>query len=538
MTLRPPEPEVPDEHTGAPPPDGHQDTGSVADSSTKSRAAGATLGERDDQLSALELLERARAVQAAWGARSVADRVAVLAGLPQLLFDNLERLTAVISGENGKPRAEAVAHELVPAIALARHHLDSAEAVLGPQRIPTPIAPYRKAIRVHRPYGVVVAIAPWNLPFLIPFSQVLPALIAGNAVILKPSELTPGVAEALVEVIAATGLPSGVLQLAVGDGSLGAELVAGQPDKVLFTGSVATGRAVMAAAARFPIPVGLELGGVDAAIVLDDADLEFTTSAVAWGATFNGGQACCSIERVLVHESLHDVFVARLDDKLRRIDTRRDLAPAIDERQQRIWRRHLEAAAECGLDVSGGAPLPNRRCAPAVISGDTVTESVVWQEETFGPVVAVAAFKDDEHALALHNASEYGLTASVFSADVPRARALAARLRAGAVAINDVAATLYSTPELPWGGVGLSGFGRSHGVDALLDTSWTQVIDLPRGPAFGPKRPWWYPYGPELEDAMRALGASLLAPHAAGRLLGYGRAGQLLLGMLSRRPKL
>lgn len=538
MTLRPPEPEVPDEHTGAARPDGHQDTGLVADSSTKSHATGATLGERGDQVSALELLERARAVQAEWGARSVAERVAVLAGLPQVLFDNLERLTAVISGENGKPRAEAVAHELVPAIALARHHLDSAEAVLGPQRIPTPIAPYRKAIRVHRPHGVVVAIAPWNLPFLIPFSQVLPALIAGNAVILKPSELTPGVAEALVEVIAATGLPSEVLQLAVGDGSLGAELVAGQPDKVLFTGSVATGRAVMAAAARFPIPVGLELGGVDAAIVLDDADLEFTTSAVAWGATFNGGQACCSIERVLVHESLHDVFVARLDDKLRRIDTRRDLAPAIDERQQRIWRRHLEAAAECGLDVSGGAPLPNRRCAPAVISGDTVTESVVWQEETFGPVVAVAAFKDDEQALALHNASEYGLTASVFSADVPRARALAARLRAGAVAVNDVAATLYSTPELPWGGVGLSGFGRSHGVDALLDTSWTQVIDLPRGPAFGPKRPWWYPYGPELEDAMRALGASLLAPHAAGRLLGYGRAGQLLLGMLSRRPKL
>ncbi|WP_051178550.1 aldehyde dehydrogenase family protein [Nocardia concava] len=487
--------------------------------------------------SAAELVGRARVTQAGWGALSVDERVRVLGELPQRLSGELERIAEVIVGENGKPRAEALAHEVVPAIALAKHHLESAVETLGASRISSATAPYRKGVRTHRPYGVVVAIAPWNLPFLIPFSQVLPALIAGNAVVLKPSELTPKVAEVLVDVISA-GLPEGLLQLAVGDGTVGAELIEARPDKVLFTGSVATGRKVMAAAARYPIPVGLELGGIDAAVVLEDADLEFATSAVAWGATFNGGQACCSVERVLVHQSLHDAFLVRLADKLRRIDIGRDLAPAIDERQLQVWERHLEAARAEGIRVEGGESVRGRHIAPALVSGDAVTTSAVWREETFGPVVAVARFGTDDEAVALHNATEYGLTASVFSGDVARARALAGRLRAGAVSINDVAATMYSTPELPWGGVGLSGFGRSHGVDALLDASWVQVLDLPRGPAFGPKRPWWFPYGAGLEDAMRALASSLAAPHSTARLRGYGRAGQSLLGMLSRQPKL
>ncbi|MEU0544900.1 aldehyde dehydrogenase family protein [Nocardia sp. NPDC005978] len=501
------------------------------------RVAGAAEAETADHVAAT-LIARARAAQAGWGALEVGERVRVLAGLPGVLLGNIDRIAAAIVAENGKPRAEALAHEVVPAIAVARHHLDVAVRTLGPSRITSPTAPYRSAVRTHRPYGAVVAIAPWNLPFLIPFSQVLPALIAGNSVVLKPSELTPRVAELLVELITDCGLPEGVLRLAAGDGSLGAALVRARPDKVLFTGSVATGQRVMAAAARFPIPVGLELGGVDAAVVLADADLEFTTSAVAWGATFNGGQACCSIERVLVHADLFEAFRARLEDKLRRVDTRVDLAPAIDDRQREIWRQHVRAARECGLEVRGGDELPGRKITPALISGDAVTASTVWLEETFGPVVAIAPFDTDEQAVALHNDTEYGLTASVFSADVDRARALAGRLHAGSVAVNDVAATMYSTPEYPWGGVGRSGFGRSHGVDALLDAAWVQVIDAPRGPAFGPKRPWWYPYAPELEDAMRALAAAIAEPRLGTRLRGYGRAGHQLLTMLSRTPKL
>lgn len=484
------------------------------------------------------LIARARDAQPAWGALAVEDRVRTLADLPQVLADNLDRISDVIHRENGKPTAEAVAHEAAPAVALARHHLDQAPAVLGDHGIRLPNLPHRSAVRHHRPYGVVVAIAPWNFPFLIPFSQVLPSLLAGNAVVLKPSELSPECGRLLVDLLHETGLPPGLLQVAVGDGVLGAGLVAARPDKVLFTGSVATGRQVMATASRHPIPVGLELGGVDALVVRADADLEFTASAIAWGATFNGGQACCSVERLLVHESIADRLRVRVTDKLRRIDTRHDLGPAIDERQLATWQRHVDAAAVAGLDVDGGRPLPEGRFAPTLVTGEGVTMSAVWNEETFGPVVAMTTFDSDDTAVALHNATRYGLTASVFSADVAAAQQMARRLNAGAVAVNEVAATMYSSPELPWGGVGESGFGRSHGTDALLDAAWVQVVESPRGPVFGPKRPWWYPYGFELEGAMKDVGRSFAAPTTPQRLTSLARAARQLLPMLTRQRKL
>lgn len=489
--------------------------------------------EADDRLGV------ARKAQHEWGGLSTAERVRVLEALPLILASNLDRIVDVIHEENGKPRSEAMAHEAVPALALARHHLEHTVATLAPREIALPYLPHRKAMRHHRPYGVVVAIAPWNFPFLIPFSQVLPSLFAGNAVVLKPSELTPRVGRLLVDLVNQCGLPDGALQLADGDRSLGASLVDARPDKVLFTGSVATGRKVMAAAARFPIPVALELGGVDAMVVLDDADLEFAAAAIAWGVTFNGGQACCSVERLIVHSSIQDALMARVADKMRRIDVRHDLGPAIDDRQLEIWARHVDAARCAGLDVDcGGERVGNRRYAPTLVSGVGVLESQVWNEETFGPVAAVVPFDTDEEAIELHNQTRYGLTASIISADIARAQQIALRLNAGGVAINEVASTLYSSPEIPWGGVGESGFGRSHGTDALLDAAWVQVVEVPRGPVFGPKRPWWYPYGPELEDAMKELGRVFVAPGPAGRLRGYGRAGRQILNMLSRNPRI
>ena len=484
------------------------------------------------------LMDSARAAQPAWGDLEVADRVRVLAELPRVLADNLERIAEVIHRENGKPTAEAIAHEAAPTVALARHHLDRAVAVLGDARIRLPNLPHRTAVRHHRPYGVVVALAPCNFRFFTPFPQVLPGRRAGNAVVLKPSELTPDVGRLIGDLVHEAGLPAGLLQVAVGDGALGAALVDARPDKVLFTGSVATGRRVMAAAAAHPVPVGLELGGVDALVVRADADLEFTASAIVWGATFNGGQACCSVERLLVHESIADRLLARVADKLRRIDTRHPGAPGIAARPGGPGQRQVAGARAAGLDVEGGAALPGRRLQPTMVTGDGVTSSQVWTEETFGPVVAVATFDSDETAVRLHNATRYGLTASVFSADVAAAQRMARRLDAGAVAVNEVAATMYSSPELPWGGVGESGFGRSHGTDALLDAAWVQVVESPRGPAFGPKRPWWYPYGFELDGAMKDIGHSFAAPTVRGRAASLARAGRQLLAMLSRQPKL
>lgn len=487
--------------------------------------------------SAAEAVERARDAQAAWGALTVDERCRLIAPLVGEIARRVDDIAAVICAENGKPRSEAIAHEAVAAVQLVRHHCRTAPDVLRERRVSLPVQPHRSA-RVQRvPFGVALAIAPWNLPFIIPLSQVLPPLLAGNAVILKPSELTPRSGDLIGELLSTCALPPGVFQVVQGDGRVAADLIDARPDKVLFTGSVPTGRKVMAACAQFPIPVSLELGGVDAMIVRADADLEFAAAAATWGATFNGGQACCSIERLIVHRSLHDRLVARIADKMARIDRRRELAPAIDQRQADTWRRHLADARERELATTvGGEFRSELALEPTLLTGEGLTEAAVWKEETFGPVVAAVPFDTDEEAVALHNATRYGLTASVFSRDLKAARAIAEQLRVGLVSINDIAATSYSSPELPWGGIGESGFGRTHGEEGLIDSTWAKVIEAPRLP-MNAKRPWWYPYGRDLEEAMTALAVALAADGTA-RARRLARAGAGVLPLLSRSPRL
>ncbi len=492
-------------------------------------------------------LETARAAQHEWGKLDVATRAAILSPLGAAIGDRLDEIADLIVDENGKPRAEAIAHEVLAAVQLVRFNCSRAAGILREQRVLLPLQPHRSARVARRPFGAVLAIAPWNLPFIIPLSQVLPALVAGNAVVLKPSELTPRVGELIGELINECGVPDGLFQVASGDGAVAAGLIAARPDKVLFTGSVATGRRVMAACAEFPIPVSLELGGIDAMIVRADADIEFASSAATWGATFNGGQACCSIERLLVHRSLHDRFIARVADKMARVDRLRELGPAIDDRQLAVWQRHLDDARERERVViaAGGEFLTDRRLEPTILTGPGIRESLAWNHETFGPMVATIPFDDDDEAVALHNGTRFGLTAGIFTADLAAARAMAGRLRAGVVSVNDIAATCYGSPELPWGGVGESGFGRTHGAEGLLDATWTQVIDSPRL-SVNSKRPWWYPYGRDLEQTMGSLARSL-AGGAAGpagpamtgvrRLGRIARAGVGFVPLLSRSPR-
>ena len=488
---------------------------------------------------AAEAMTAARDAQAEWGAVSPAERARRLNRLSECIADRTDQIAGLIHEENGKPLTEAVAHEVVGSIQLVNHHCSRAPQLLGDHRIRLPMSPHRNPKISRRPFGVLLAIAPWNLPWIIPMSQVLPGLLAGNAVILKPSELTPRTALLMQHLFAEIDLPAGLLQVLTGDGALGAELISSGPDKVLFTGSMATGRAVMRACAEFPIPVALELGGVDAMVVRADADLEFATSAIAWGGTFNGGQACCSVERLLVHESIASALRARLLDKLSRIDPYQDLAPAIDDRQLSIWRAHLSDAQERGL-TCGPNPemLTGRLMSPRLISGTEVPSSDVWKHETFGPLIAMTTFQDDAEAVRLHNESPFGLTASIVSSDTAAAEDMAADLHAGSVSINDVAATMYGSPELPWGGVGASGFGKTHGEEGLLEASWAQVIERPRGLAFGPKRPWWYPYDQDQAAGLAALGKALAPPQWRGRVAGLTKTLPALMKPLSRRPRL
>jgi acyl-CoA reductase-like NAD-dependent aldehyde dehydrogenase len=509
--------------------------------------AGPALTSRDltarPQADASAIIAEARRAQIHWSSLTPTQRANGLAPLASLIADRTDEIAQLLHDENGKPLTEAIVHEVFSSVQLVNHDCAMAPEALSPTSIRLPLLPHRKPVISRKPYGVILAISPWNLPWIIPMSQVLPALLAGNAVILKPSELTPRTALLLADVFTQLDLPKGLLQVVPGDGSTGAKLIEARPDKVLFTGSVATGRAVMRSCAQFPIPVGLELGGVDAMIVRGDADLEFAASAVAWGGTFNGGQACCSVERLLVHESIADALRARIVDKLTQIDPHTELAPAIDDRQFSTWQRHLDDALSRGL-LAEPEPeqLPRRLMTPRLISGPDVSASDIWRNETFGPLVAMQTFSDDDEAVAKNNASHndnpFGLTASIITSDPTAGRLLAQRLRAGVIAINDVAATLYGSPEVPWGGVGGSGFGRSHGKEGLLESSWAQVIEEPKLLNYGPKRPWWYPYDAEQAAGLAAITRAFGQQQVKGRLLGLAKSLPTIMAPLSRRPRL
>ncbi len=486
-----------------------------------------------------KLLHDARVAQTHWRTVSVEERARILSRSAETLRDRMEEVAELIVQENGKPQVEAIGHEITPAIANIRYLCKQAPAVFTPESVSLAWLPHRKARLVRVPFGVVLVISPWNIPLNIPLGQVIAALIAGNAVILKPSEVTPRVGALISELLAIPELPSGLFQIVQGDGKTGAQLIRARPDRILFTGSVATGRKVMAAAAKHPIPVTLELGGIDAMIVCEDADLEYASSAAAWGGTFNGGQVCASVERLLVHEAIEEAFLNRLVDKMNQIRPSVGLGPITFAAQRQVYDRHLSEARQEGLTFRcGGDYLDEKTLSPTLICGAEIERASVYREESFGPIIAARTFKDDDEAIALHNDTLFGLTASVFSRSNKRANKIAGQVRAGLVSINDIAGTLYSQPELPWGGVGHSGFGRSHGHEGLLETTWTQVIEESRAPNVEIKRPWWYPYNHQLEEIMRLFGKAAGESSKLKQAGLLAKLGRHVASMLTQNPRI
>lgn len=480
----------------------------------------------------------ARAAQSRWAKVPVRARAERLSVIAELLLRDKTKWVDVIRDDNGKAPVEALGHEVGASVSGVRWLCEQGWHALEPQSVATPWLPHRAATVERVPFGVVVVISPWNFPLSIPLGQVVASLLAGNAVILKPSEVTPKVGAAIADLLDECDLPPNLVRVVHGDGSVGAKLIDLRPDKVLFTGSVATGRKVMAAAARHPIAVSLELGGVDALIVLEDADLDLASSAAVWGGFMNGGQVCASVERVLVARSVRDAFVARLLDKAASLDPSTDLGPYTADKQRAVYERHLQDARQRGLEVVGGDWVGDRTLAPTVVTGEGIEDAEVYRDETFGPLIAVRTFRDDQDAARQHNALWGGLTASVFSTDSSRARRVANELDAGLVSINDVAATLHAAAELPWGGMGASGFGRSHGVEGLLELTQTKVIDSPRSDRLGFKRPWWFPYDPDQVDLMDAYVDVVGERRLRKRVSAAGRLAKAALRSMARAPRL
>jgi acyl-CoA reductase-like NAD-dependent aldehyde dehydrogenase len=398
---------------------------------------------------------------------------------------------------------------------------------------------------VREPYGVIGIVSPWNYPFSIPATETLAALVAGNAVVLKPSELTPLVALELAALLHAAGVPKDVFQVVIGDGATGATLLQSSADapgidKLVFTGSVATGKRIAALAAERLLPVVLELGGKDPMIVLGDADIDVASSAAVWGAFVNAGQACLSVERCYVHRSLYEKFLRACVEKTQKLrvgdgmNPETDVGPMIHERQLRIVETHVEDAQARGARVlEGGSRLPDlgpNFYSPTVLA-DVSHEMRIMREETFGPVLPVMAFDDDDEAVRLTNDSDFGLAASVWTRDSARGERLARRIQAGTVMVNDVI-SCFGISEAPHGGWKASGVGRTHGRFGLEEMVRVKYLDIDRMP--GMKKVWWYGYGARFARQMEGFLDFQFARDAGKKLRGLIRAA----GVMRRKSQL
>src|SRR5438445_5299647 len=339
-----------------------------------------------------EAVEHARKAFPEWAALSPKERAGYLKEVRHRIFEELDRIIETISTENGKPRAESLAHDVIPALLTLQYLEDLAPKALKPEhpgRVVGAIMTTSSRIE-WRPFGVVGAITPWNYPFFLSFMAVTPALLAGNTIVLKPSEMTPGGGERIREVLDA--LPAGVCTVVQGAGEVGAALVDAPVDKLCFIGSPGTGRRIAEAAAKHLTPVVMELGGQDAAIVCDDANLDTAASGVLWGAFLNSGQTCCSIERLYVSENVADQFETQLVEKLGRVP-QGDIGPLTMARQLDVVRRHVQDAVEHGAKLLTGAPGDedddgSLRYRPTIVEGRSADMAIV-REGTFEPLLPV-----------------------------------------------------------------------------------------------------------------------------------------------------
>lgn len=471
-----------------------------------------------------EVVAASRAAQTDWARRSFEERREVLLRFKDLLLERASELCDHLSRENGKTRNEALFMELLPVADATHFYATRARKLLRDEPLPLHLFPHKKSYLRYYPRGVIGIISPWNHPLSIPTGDAVAALMAGNGVVLKPSEYTPLIAEKIRALFEEAGLPRGLFSVVQGRGDVGAALVNAGVNLVIFTGSIATGRKVNVAAAEQLIPCVLELGGKDPAIVLADADLDSAAKKIAWGAFANSGQTGPSIERVYVHESvaqaLTDKLVA-LTRTLRQGEPNQheiDVGAMTTQLQVELIQRHLDDARAKGARIPVGGeivttPAGARFVQPTVLTNVT-HEMAIMRDETFGPMLPLMSFKTEDEAVRLANDSHYGLSAYVFTRDRKKADALANRLIAGTVMHND-ALYPHAAPQTPWGGVKQSGLGRGHGLHGLKDLCEVRHVNLERVsfPAF-----WDYPY------SKRAWGTGLRLYRT---LLGNGITGKL-----------
>lgn len=489
--------------------------------------------------------EKARAAAVKLRAMTVRQRLDELRKLQRYLLENRDKVARRICEETGKCITDAMLAEIFPALDIIEYYSKRAEKMLADRKAYTPIMlAGKKSHVIYEPLGVVLIISPWNYPFNLSFLPWVCAFVAGNAAIMKPSKETPlkGLME---EMISESGFMPDALQLVYASRRTADLLIEAKPDKIHFTGSVGAGKKIMAKAAELLIPVELELGGKDPMIVFEDVDMERAVNGAMWGCFVNSGQTCTSIERIFVHEKIYDAFLAMFKDKVEKIVTLDQPEGRDDEYtltmgcmtaefQIREIEDQLEKSTAQGARViTGGSRAPGtHRFKPTIIVDVTPDMPIQWRE-SFGPVVTVTPFKDEEEAICMANDSPYGLSASVWSNDLDRAWRVAGRLVTGNVSINNALAT-QANSALPFGGVKDSGFGRYKGEIGLHAFSNIKSIQIDRNS--NRLEGYWYPYSRTKYELFSAI----MNAAYGGRPFGLLKTilGGLKLEYFSRRHRL
>jgi succinate-semialdehyde dehydrogenase/glutarate-semialdehyde dehydrogenase len=451
------------------------------------------------------IVDEARIAQESWAELPVKERVTYMIRVRDYLAQNAEDIAEIISMDNGKTRVDALSAEVLPAVMAVDYYVKRTRKFLNDRRLlPRNLLLLNKLSKIIRkPYGVIGIISPWNYPFAIPFSEIVMGLLAGNAVVLKTATETQMVGRKLAECFAAAELPEGIFAYVNLPGRVaGNAFLESGIDKLFFTGSVSVGKQLMAKAAETLTPLVLELGGNDAMLVCEDADLHRAASGAVWAGLSNSGQSCAGVERIYVHEEVYDSFLKLLKEKVEALrmgydaDFNVDVGLMTTERQVKTVKEHLEDALAKGAvvyarskpsegDVSGNV-------LPAVVLTEVTKDMLVIQEETFGPILAVTKVRNMGEAIILANDSDYGLTGSVWSRNRRKALRLARRIQAGAVTINDHLMS-HGLAETPWGGFKHSGIGRTHGAVGFDEMTQPQVIVNDILP-FVRRNMWWYPH--------------------------------------------
>jgi acyl-CoA reductase-like NAD-dependent aldehyde dehydrogenase len=469
--------------------------------------------EKTSPLTVPQLLSKARAAQVVWARRSSGERIKLVAALQQRILESSDVLGDAVVRESGKPKVEALFADVFVALDTAAYFTKNGLDSIRFERVPhhNTAAKAKSGTIFYEPLGVVGIISSWNYPLAIPMSQMIAAVAAGNAVLCKTSDFTPECGALIQKLFIDAGFPEDLVTVLQGTGEVGQALIEARPDKIFFTGSVFTGKHVAEACARQLIPSVLELGGKDAMLVLGDADIEVTSSAAVWGSFTNCGQVCLSVERLFVHESIAEEFIRRCVEKTGKLrlgpgsDPATDIGPLIRPQHVQRMNELLSNAVRHGAKiVCGGHARPELGPSffePTILTGVN-TAMHLFQDETFGPIMAIQIVPNAEEAVRRANDTEFSLSASVWTSDVAKGKAIARQLRAGTVMVNDLISG-FAIAEAPHGGCGLSGWGRTHGNAGLAEMVYPKYVDVDRLPKTA--KPWWFRYGPEVQVAAKAF---------------------------------